>query len=1157
MTTKPYLSLYRFGNGEIRSFSDFIEVVNISDLIEVVGADQSSPFLSFIALLPAVATRNDVERVDNSIRIPNSSLETMFNSEDDPLKNSAELCGYKLVVESKGTIAFPDFELRYFFEGDRGKVAVRPVGLFARHQEKCLRLFPKQSAAIALIEEFNSFEKNTAAARAMEYVDRLQKLQEEGRVGLSKYLNSESYLLADSISLKASDQDGILNVAPSIPGLSGDELAKAFHYFSDVQQSYNLNVNGKITRVIVPNSTRSIFEAIKKHGRVLSGEQRKKVLKNPYTLFGADPEINQDLVSIEDWGEKVGHLVTDSVVLSFGPRVIGFSEDYRQARAVAPSSAIDWFAGFDMEAGTLPEPTITVSTVDGGQITIPLKNKEQITKFEKAVFEAKKNSQDSFLFDGLTIPMSSQLLQAVRTVAVELAPRLEEKKKKLVLDVIENIETVDFEASRNTILDSNPERAYSPPKSLKGLELKEHQVTGIKWLLRKFKDGSPGVVMADDMGLGKTIQLLAFAAHCIEEKLIPELTDDKPPYHPILIVCPKILFDGWLENHIVKYFHHLFTPFIKLHGTDLKRVLKTDTNKNDPFEVKLKLDEICQNRIVLTNYDTLANYQMSLALIDWSIIIFDEAQKIKEPSTSASKAAKAIKGRFKIASTGTPVENHLGNIFSLFNTVYPGPLLGSAKEFREFYNVSPEIPRDEQIEKLDSLRQRIGVNEPSGYLIRRNKEDGLQGLPTKTREVHFCDLSEEQEKIYDSVVAEVKSQQDTKKGGVLEGLNRLQQICEHPFLLQDYPFRKNSQEYLTSCPKLDGAINLLREIKQKSEKVLVFARYLKIQTILQQTFCEVLGVECDILNGTTTKQAEKIIKKFSDSKGFGVLILSPDVAGVGLTITAANHVIHYGRWWNPAQENQATDRVYRIGQEKPVFVHYFVSQFRNRKGTKTFDENLHEVITQKNNLARDFLTPRPGEGSCKKQLTKEVFGIEDNTPDVESGETEQISSNEGINIKALDPDQFEALLAAIFQKKGYQVFLTPFSGDKGIDVIAFNEKEVVLIQCKHTKSGLIEQFGSAISELQNGLTAYRNEIAPELFSGRVVKLIYATNKNLEDHILNRAAKSEVEILNGFQLVQLISDLGVSSIHISEAKAQRLSSLDKLKSILSDKYKRAG
>ncbi|NBW99291.1 DEAD/DEAH box helicase, partial [bacterium] len=899
MTTRDYLLLFSNGEAEVRAFPKYLEATKCETLIANCRDDLNSPFSSFLALLPALSTIPNAEFADETLRLPNSILEESFASGDDPLKGVAPKCLFTLVVESVGAIALPNFTFRYFFKDEKGKVAVRPWGVFAQYQEKILRLYPRQSLAVSLIEEFNSFDGTKRARKAMEFVNRLQQVQDPGRVSLSKYLTSESYLSADAIVLKAQDEKGILNIAPTLPGLETDELVRAFNYFSEVQNTYNLTIGGKITRVIIPESTKPILEEVKKHGRVLSGEQRKAVIKNPFLLFGANPDINRELISVENWAERYGTNLTDAVVLSFGsvkhsfgPRVIGFSEEFKQGVVQAPPTDIDWFSGFPMEGGDFPSPEITVTTVDGRQIALSLPDKEKVEELERSALEAKRNDQESFLFDGLQIPLSNQLLEAIRTVAVQLAPKLQEKKKKFVLKVVENSESLAFEAPRNEVSSEISEKPYSPPKSLRGLELKNHQIEGVRWLLRKFEDGSPGVLMADDMGLGKTLQILTFAAHCIEEKLIAELANEKPPYQPILIVCPKILFDTWLEKHIKENFNSLFMPFLKLHGSTLSGFLKPDINKDDPLEVKLKIDEICENRLVLTNYDTLANHQTSLCRIDWSLIVFDEAQKIKEPNTSASIAAKATKGRFKIACTGTPVENHLGNLFSLFDTVYPGRLLGSAREFRETFGIFPDTPPDETREKLQKLRERIGVNEKSGYLIRRSKEDCASDFKTKNFVVQFCDLSEQQEQLYETVVSEVRVSHNLRKGGVLEGLIKLQQICEHPFLLEDYPLRHTTDELLKSCPKLRATIELLNQIKGKGEKVLVFARFKDMQQILQRTILDECGFKSQIINGTTTKHAEKIISDFAQGRGFGALILSPDVAGVGLTITAANHVIH-------------------------------------------------------------------------------------------------------------------------------------------------------------------------------------------------------------------------------------------------------------------------
>ena len=342
-------------------------------------------------------------------------------------------------------------------------------------------------------------------------------------------------------------------------------------------------------------------------------------------------------------------------------------------------------------------------------------------------------------------------------------------------------------------------------------------------------------------------------------------------------------------------------------------------------------------------------------------MIFDEAQNIKNPNALQTVAAKALKGFFRIALSGTPVENHLGDLWCLMDTVEPGAL-GSYREFRTQW-IQP-IRRDPaRLPEIgDALR---GILEP--LILRRTKEGALKGLPKKEISRIRIKMSPEQARLYDEILqganASVDGEGETQRANRwLASMWELRRVSLHPALLGDATASdaigfRNSREFLNQSAKLAWLVEELDRIQAKGEKALIFAIQKRFQEMLAIHLKEIYGFRISIINGDTKAVSNKpnetrlgLIKDFSEAPGFGICILSPIAAGAGLNITAANHVIHLERHWNPAKEDQATDRAYRIGQDKDVFVHLPLLEHPSRPIT-TFDTGLDRLIGLKKNLA--------------------------------------------------------------------------------------------------------------------------------------------------------------------------------------------------------------
>ncbi|WP_201550944.1 DEAD/DEAH box helicase [Psychrobacter fjordensis] len=529
---------------------------------------------------------------------------------------------------------------------------------------------------------------------------------------------------------------------------------------------------------------------------------------------------------------------------------------------------------------------------------------------------------------------------------------IDEKKKKSTLLIANNIDEADFTKKRAEILtfDESNRPPARLPSSFRNQEfsLKEHQEYGIAWLQNLYQYAPiqvSGCLLADDMGLGKTLQLLCFIGEYLETAEFKK---------PALVVAPVSLLENW-ESEIKRFFSAKFGKVLSLYGDDLKqrkipKHLISSQLRND-YGITNLLEEgwLDGADIVLTTYETMRDLEFSLGRVDWSVMICDEAQKIKVPTAMVTKAAKAQKADFKIACTGTPVENSLVDLWCLFDFIQEN-LLGSLSEFNKEYRRPIEKKDDEDSAIIDELRQLI---EPQ--VLRRMKHDVAE-LPEK-HEVNDCkniEISTLQRTLYKQVSNDYKNlSEQGHKGVMLKALHDMRMICAHPLKFQQ-------QASISDSPKAKWLIDTLETIKQKHEKVIIFTEFRDIQLFLKRLLLERYGLSVTTVNGDSNTNSRKgltrqgIIDQFQEVNGFNVIILSTVAVGFGVNIQKANHVIHYTRSWNPAKEDQATDRAYRIGQDKEVYVYYpsiAATDF------ETFEIKLDKLLSSKRSLADDMLKP--------------------------------------------------------------------------------------------------------------------------------------------------------------------------------------------------------
>lgn len=461
---------------------------------------------------------------------------------------------------------------------------------------------------------------------------------------------------------------------------------------------------------------------------------------------------------------------------------------------------------------------------------------------------------------------------------------------------------------------SNPQliRETTASNLLKA-NLRPYQQQGLNWLNFLHSLGF-GICLADDMGLGKTVQILAF------------LQILKAPSQCSLVVVPSSLLNNW-HSEITK-----FTP-------DLKTIILHSQTTSDT-DIDKALNTIDKFDIAITTYGMI-NRIKQIATHTWFYVICDEAQAIKNPSSRQTLSVKALKCKHRLVLTGTPVENRLSDLWSLFDFINPG-LLGSFSEFKKFSSTLTTHP-----EGYGRLRR---VVQP--YILRRSKSDKsiISDLPDKVEMKTYCGLSKAQTVIYQNLVnrleEELKSADGIKRKGIVLGyLMKCKQLCNHP----DH-FSGTGTFDSKQSGKFSRLAEICETICEKREKVLVFTQFREIIAPLESFLSSLFGVGGVTLSGSSTvKQRKEAVEKFQNSPVYTpFFILSLKAGGTGLNLTEANHVIHFDRWWNPAVENQATDRAYRIGQKKNVIVHKFIC-----KGT--IEDRIDDMMEDKKLLAGEIL----------------------------------------------------------------------------------------------------------------------------------------------------------------------------------------------------------
>lgn len=1156
-----YLLIYNLAKGlELRACRNGLTLSFIGnkavDLSES-RAWHSLPALSPIGLLISQRIQQLIEQeifilTDGYLFLPYDALPLLDQINFDFLEEMVDWSPLSLKVSSEGFLGSSSFCFSYSFIFGRQQTFGKRVGPFFQRGTTIYRLGPEVFKLLETIDNFNTLSPNQKTKEKTLFV--LHSIKSvSSAVEITEYLESEQIIIPSKVKVDVRfDSEGFVSLIPQFDGVHPELMAQEFLRFSEVQSVYDLQLSTGIrTRVIVSDRLKPVLVELQRI-RHVGGEERELVLADMLSVLGEG--IDRDLIE----------------VTGLGPRVKGVGEPPLRAKIALKRPPTDWGDSESIERmATLLR--VEVET-DVGITELPISSNMELNDLRYDVINAIDNNKASIVFKGNKILVTDELRQGLDEASkavFEGAQQPDGRQFQTILRnsryllIYSNEEAQDYvegavavEVNKTLLVPTLPKSLRdsftSPDGQLRTLRLKQHQLMGVSWLQNLFehREDRRGCLLADDMGLGKTLQILTFLAWCIESGYKNGLGSDEGPYEPILIVAPLILLQNW-RDEIEKYFvSDIFYPILVLHDAELRRLQIGGTRAKEVQigAPKLDLAKIQEYRVVITNYDTVKNYQHSFGRVPWSVVITDEAQEFKEQN-ARSDALKSLRALFKIVATGTPVENRLLDLWNLVDYMQPGSLLGSSKGFSETYERNIENSSDTERKQLSArLRESLLFGRPDSFVLRRDKEAVLKDLPRKIEKPLISQLSDLQRSYHVQLVNALMAKSDSRHH--FSTLHSLKRLYLHPFLLEQSKPVTNLSDWLLASPKLQSVIDRLKYIQKRGEKVLIFALLQDLQVILQQVLGSIFGLRIDIINGAPDSKRvsnlefrRELIAKFSQCKGFNILILSPRVAGVGLTITSANHVVHYERWWNPAKEAQATDRAYRIGQEKDVFVYYPISVDPLRQ-FKTFDEKLDELLKSKQQIARDFLVPTSKVEVSQDELINTFVAENANgKSDRPTSTLPLLNSIEAI--RRLNGHQFEAFIGLLYQRQGYCVVLGPTTRDGGADLVAVNLNTVVLIQCKHSATEATLR-DDAISDLQDASAFYRAKILSENLQKRPQELVAWTNGRFDQHSRSLAEQIGARLFDGHDLLKLVRRFPFNYVELMNFESMRSRSLEELK-----------
>ena len=893
---------------------------------------------------------------------------------------------------------------------------------------------------------------------------------EKFSVSISKV--NDEILIEPTIVKRVSEENGSYSESEYVVDAEWSEnFKKRFHALNEVSNVYRGENN---TKIVLSPEQKEGLRAVKRHSR-FSGREKSEFLAAPQNFLDADVF---DFTNFSDRVKEIGE---------HKPRVFPFLSPLKES----------WLPP---EAGLV---------IDDEKIKV---QPDEMLVLKEQILHAMNNGLPSVEWNGKNMPATAEMLSSLDELIdlgaasgstyKEVSENMKNKGiGRNVFIIRDNSEDLDFAAEIENVRQGE----YFIPSALKKeISLFPHQAEGLKWLVTIWQSGYKGALLADDMGLGKTIQALAFLCW-IRETGANSTIQRKP----MLIVAPVALLHNWRDEYLRFFDSSVFTDPIELHGSGIRRYQdRKNCGSSDSKEGKsssLDIKSIPDNALVLTTYETLRDYQLSFGLVNWGVIVLDEAQKIKTPSAMVTTAVRAMKYDFGLCLTGTPVENSWVDLWSIMDFAQPGKL-GSMKAFNKIYQAP--------LSKPETDREVLGLRlqeELKPLLLRRLKEDKLEGLPEKKIYQYKLAMPEAQLEEYMNAAISAKRKicgiaDNKRKNHILRTILKLRDISLHPDAnrFSDNGFANMpADEIISRSARFIETFAILDEIKKKREKALIFLLSRKMQLVVQRLISEKYSIDCARpINGEVPGDRRKdIIDAFQQKDGFQVLILSPEAAGVGLNITAANHVIHLSRLWNPAKEDQATDRVYRIGQNRNVCVYLPMAVHPDLGEVGSFDEKLDRLLGNKRRLSANVLLPPIVEETDQYEFGEDLIsgsfdGIRPTATYVTLDDVDRFSGN-----------SFEEYILNVYVNMGYDAIIDLGEKNTGSHILLLPSKDSakgLVVNCKHSDDPMNCKTAEGIAELAFSLGKYRERYSVD-FSGMMI-----TNAvNFTSEAIQRANESSI------------------------------------------------